>query len=81
MELNFKKCKEMLIDFRREKTIIPAIKINDYICTTVSSYKLLGLWVDDDLKWKTNTEYIVKKAAKRLYFLHVLKSYHAPCTR
>ena len=63
----------MLIDFRREKTIIPPIKINDYICTTLSSYKLLGLWVDDDLKWKTNTEYIVKKLAKRLYFCMFLK--------
>ena len=28
------------------------------------SCKLLGLWIDDDLKWKTNTQYIVKNAAK-----------------
>ena len=40
----------------------------------VSSFKLLGLWIDDDLKWKTNTEYIVKNAAKRLHFL---KRYNA----
>ena len=44
----------------------------------VSSYKLLGLWIDDDLKWKTNTEYIVKKVAKRLHFLKILKGYNAP---
>ena len=43
----------------------------------VSSFKLLGLWIDDDLKWKTNTEYIVKNAAKRLHFLKILKGYNA----
>ena len=30
------------------------------------------------LRWKSNTEYIVKKAAKRLYFLKILKGYNAP---
>ena len=59
MELNPKKCKEMLIDFRKDRTVIPAIKINDRVLEKVSSYKLLGLWIGDDLKWKTNTEYIV----------------------
>ena len=36
------------------------------------------MWLDDDLKRKTNADYIVKKAAKRLYFLKVLKGYNAP---
>ena len=44
----------------------------------VKSYKLLGLWLDDDLKWNTNTEYITKKASKRLYLLKILKKYGAP---
>ena len=43
----------------------------------VTSYKLLGLWIDDNMKWNTNTEKIVKKAAKRLFLLKVLKSYGA----
>jgi hypothetical protein len=30
------------------------------------------------MRWKTNTEYIVKKGAKRLYLLKILKSYGAP---
>ena len=68
----------MLIDFRKDRTVIPAIKINDCVLERVSSCKLLGLWIDDDLKWKTNTEYIVKNAAKRLYFLKILKGYNAP---
>ena len=50
----------MLIDFRKDRKVISAIKINDCVLERVSSYKLPGLWIDDDLKWKTNTEYIVK---------------------
>ena len=68
----------MLIDFRKDRTVIPAIKINDCVLERASSCKLLGLWIDDDLKWKTNTEYIVKNAAKRLYFLKILKGYNVP---
>ena len=68
----------MLIDFRKDRTVIPAIKINDCVLERVSSCKLLGLWIDDDLKWKTNTECIVKNAAKRLHFLKFLKGYNAP---
>ena len=67
----------MLIGFRKDRTVIPAIKINDCALERVSSYKLLGLWIDDDLKWKTNTEYIVKKATKRLHFLKILRGYNA----
>ena len=33
--------------------------------------------MDDNMKWNTNTEKIVKKAAKRLFLLKVLKSYGA----
>ena len=68
----------MLIDFRKDRTVIPAIKINDCVLERVLSCKLLGLWIDDDFKWKTNTEYIIKDAAKRLHFLKILKGYNAP---
>ncbi len=78
MQLNLKKCKEMIIDFRRQKTVIPCLKVAGTTLERVTCFKLLGLWIDDNLKWNTNTEHIVKKAAKRLYFLKVLKSYGAP---
>ena len=32
----------------------------------------------DDLKWKTNLEYLVKKASKRLFALKILRNYNAP---
>jgi hypothetical protein len=55
MELNLKKCQEMLIDLRRNKTAIPLTEIENNIIEKVNSYKVLGLWIDDNLKWNTNT--------------------------
>ena len=42
MELNLKKCKEMLIDLRRNKTAIPLTNIENNTIERVTSYKLLG---------------------------------------
>ena len=67
----------MIIDFRSNKTIIPPIVIDGQQLERVTAYKLLGLWDDVDLKWKSNVEYLVKKAAKRLFLLKVLKSHNA----
>ena len=41
MELNGKKCKEMLIDFQKKITEIPLINIGDDKICRVKSYKLL----------------------------------------
>ena len=73
MELNCKKCMEMIIDFRKNISPIPPIHVS-----RTKSYKLLGIWLDYDLKWKTNTEYITKKAAKRLLFIKDLEELWCP---
>ena len=79
MVLNLKKCKEMVIDFRKNKSVIPPSEVNGHVFERVKSYKLLDMWIDDDLKWKTNVKYLVKKASKRLTFtLKILKNYNAP---
>jgi hypothetical protein len=77
MEPNVKKCKEMIRDFRKNKTTIPPINIDDQPIARVKSYKLLGMWLDDDMKWATNTEFIIEKAAKRLHILEIHKKYGA----
>ena len=43
----------------------------------VSAFKLLGLWIDYNLKWQTNTDYIIGKAVKRLFLLKILKKFGA----
>ena len=72
-----KKCEEVIIDFWENKTIIPEIEIGNQSIPRVKSYKLLGIWFDDDMKWPTNTDYFTKKAAKRLYLLRKLENYGA----
>lgn len=78
MVLNLKKCKEMVIDIRKNKSTIPPLEVNRHVFERVKSYKLLGMWTDDDLKWKTNVKYLVKKASKRLFALKILRNYNAP---
>ena len=77
MKLNLKKCRELLLDFRKNKTSIPSLTFNDTTLERVPTFKLLGLWIDDNLNWQTNTDYIIRKASKRLFLLKVLKKYGA----
>ena len=37
------------------------------------TYKLLGVYISEDLSWNVHIEHIVKKANKRLYALRALK--------
>ena len=39
----------------------------------VSSYKLLGVWISNDLSWNTHVDMVLKKANSRLYALRLLK--------
>lgn len=55
-----------------------ALCIEEQLMARVKTFKLLGLWMDDNPKWESNTEHIIKKVAKRLYLLKTLKSYSAP---
>lgn len=74
MRLNPKKCKEMIIDFLQYRLPFrDALQIGETTIETVSSYKLLGVYLSNDLLWNVHCDYIVKKANKRLYILRVLK--------
>ena len=76
--LNSEKCKEIIIDVRKTKTEIPELQAEQFPINRVSSYKLLSVWNDNNLKWETNTWALIKKSRKRLYFLKLLKNYGAP---
>jgi len=74
MKLNPGKCKEMLINFMCNPNItISPINIGSRITEQVTSYQLLGVMVDNRLKWDNHVDYIFKKASKRLYSLRLLK--------
>ena len=77
-QLNESKCKELTISFSRSGSSVDHITINDKQIEVVSSAKLLGVVVSDNLRWNAHVEPICKKAATRLYFLKQLKRAKVP---
>ena len=50
-------------------TALRPINIGYMEVERVRTYKLLGVIISDDLKWNAHVEYVIAKAAKRLYAL------------
>ena len=74
MKLNHKKCKQMLINFLKYKAFDEnQIFVDGNPVETVSSFKLLGVWISKDLSWNTHVDMVLKKANSRLYALRLLK--------
>ena len=62
----------MLINFLHNPNfLLRPIQIGNNIIERVITYKSLGVILISDLKWNPHTEYIVKKANKKLYPLRV----------
>ena len=73
MKLNPKKCKEMVSNFMKNpNTLTRPLQIENSEVERVSTHKLLVI-ISDDLKWNCHIDYIITKAAKRLYTLRLLK--------
>ena len=70
------KCKELRISFARNLEEFHVGFVQGKEPEVVSSTKLLGLTIIDNLKW--NVDDLIKKASKRLYFLLQLKRARLP---
>ena len=53
----------------------PDLKIGQSVLAFVSTAKVLRVWLQNDLKWDTQVNYMNKNAAKRLYMLRSLKRF------
>ena len=53
-------------------TLRPLVVGNNCI-DRVSPYKILGVFIDSDLRWNSHVDYIYKKACKKLYSLRILR--------
>ncbi|KAL9960492.1 hypothetical protein ACROYT_G033960 [Oculina patagonica] len=73
LQLNPRKCKEMLTCFKRSPPLYNPVEVDGLYFERVSSAKVLGLTLRNDLKWNDHIEIITSKAAKRLYLLRQLK--------
>jgi len=78
MKLNIDKTKEMTIYFGRKVTHLPPINIDGQDLECVSQTKLLGVILNKKLTWQDHIDHICSKAAKRLYFLRLLRRAGVP---
>ena len=74
MKLNPKKCKELRVCFLGKRLIYHApLLIDGHALEVVRSHKVLGLVIQNDLKWNEHIESVVSKASKRLYIIRTLR--------
>ena len=78
MKINAQKTNEMLITFSKNPTRYSPIKIGESEIERVSTAKLVGLHIQDNLKWDTHVTTICKKARSKLHFLQQLKRSGVP---
>ena len=72
MNVNYEKTKEMLLGAAIGNELGQLI-VDGNTIDRVSTYKLLGIHVESNLKWNSHVDYIRAKAFSRLYFLKQLK--------
>lgn len=74
--LNTSKTKEMVIDFRRKRTLpYPPVNIQGADIEIVDSFKYLGVHLNNKLDWSHNTDALYKKGQSRLHLLRRLRSF------
>ena len=78
MKLNIKKCKELCVSFLGETPQLMPLTIDGHPVETVRSHKVLGLTIQNNLKWDEHIHETVSKASKRLHILRVLRRSGVP---
>ena len=71
MMLNQKKTKQIIFNFNRGKQFATEVALKGEPLEVVDEVKLLGVIISKDLKWHKNTNYLVKKANKKMRMLHL----------
>ena len=78
MKLNPKKCKELRVCFFRESPVVDPLRIDAIPIDVVDRHKVLGIVLNNFLKWTDHVNMTVKKAAKRLHIIRTLKKSGIP---
>ena len=73
MKLNVSKCKELIVQFSKDKLSFAPLVLEGTPVEIVDSVKSLGLTLQNDMKWHKHIHTIITKAGKRLYVLRLLK--------
>jgi hypothetical protein len=74
LSINFIKTKCMYFSLRYNN-IPPIINVNNTVLHYVTSFKLLGCFISNDLKWNVHIEYVLSKISKGVGLLTCAKHY------
>ena len=74
LSLNVSKTKEIVRDFRTNKSFIQPLSIQGTDVDIVNSFRFLGTHINNKLTWDNHCQVTLRKARQRLYFLRKLKS-------
>ncbi len=75
LQLNSKKTKEMIFDFRASRLTRQQVAINGNCIVVVNEYKYPGTVIHDKLSWYLNTGAIYKRGLQQLYFMQKLRQF------
>ena len=75
MILNEQKTKVMIFNYTENYQFGTRLELNGQNLDVVKQAKLLGVVITNDLKWDANTEYLVKRANKRMELLRKVSSF------
>ena len=78
MKLNTDKSKYMIFNFTDNHQFNTRLSLENNVLEQVSEKSLLGVVINDRLTWDSNTDFIVKKAYKRMIILHNLFKFGLP---
>ena len=77
MSVNPSKAKHLSLNFTKEKQGTKNLQLNSYFdgayIEKQDMVKLLGMYIQSDLKWDTHVNSIVSKASQRLRIISILK--------
>ena len=74
MKINYKKTKIMLFNSYTSIDFVPEVRLENHDIEVVEEIRLLGLIINSDMKWHSNTDNMVKRASKKLWILRRLKN-------
>ena len=74
MKINYHKTKLMLFNPCWSVDFMPEMELGNQQLELVEQMRLLGVIIQSDLKWASNTEDIVKRASNKLWVIRRLKS-------
>ena len=72
MLLNESKCSYIIFS-RSKKEFSTRLTLNEVTLQRKSVFKILGLWLQEDMKWDFNTKQICIKAYSRMHIINKLK--------